>query len=126
MTEVTEDKPGGWKLVKLFWDRAAAVACGLTAALMLSVGWFALSDQTEPGEQIPYVMSGGIGGLFLASIGITLWISADHRDEWHKLDAIDERLKQLADPTGREVRLEPQATVPVDPVAAYALQLERK
>jgi hypothetical protein len=125
------ENPRGVKLLKLFWDRAAAVAFAAAGAIMLFAGWFALSDQTDPGDQIPYVMSGGIGGLFLLSIGITLWISADHRDEWQKLDAIDHSLRKLA---GDEVP-EPAAGVElavhleaetVGPAGGLALELERK
>lgn len=85
------------RLLALFWDRAAAVICVLVAAVMLLAGWFSLSAEDDPGEQIPYIMSGGIGGLFLLCIAATLWLSADLRDEWHKLDAIDESLRELAD-----------------------------
>ena len=122
--------PRGVKLLRLFWDRAAAVLCVTIGAVMLFAGWFALSEQTDPGDQIPYVMSGGIGGLFLLSIGVTLWISADHRDEWQKLDAIDHSLRKLA---GEEVvdASEVPRAVHVEAEArgrtgGYALEFERK
>ena len=78
---------------------------------------------TDPGDQIPYMMSGGIGGLFLLSIGITLWISADHRDEWRKLDAIDQSLRKL---TGRGSGRGARRAVPIEaeavsPTGGYAL-----
>ena len=122
--------PRGVKLLRLFWDRAAAVACVTIGAVMLFAGWFALSEQTDPGDQIPYVMSGGIGGLFLLSIGVTLWISADHRDEWQKLDAIDHSLRKLAGEEVVEAR-EVQRAVHVEAEAVgraggYALEFERK
>jgi hypothetical protein len=31
-------------------------------------------------------------GLFLLGLGALLWVSADMRDEWRKLDAIDRHL----------------------------------
>ena len=83
--------------LRLFWDRAAALACGLIAVVMLIVGWVNLSASSDPGDQIPYIMSGGIGGLFLLCIGATLWLSADLRDEWRKLDALDESVRRLAE-----------------------------
>src|SRR5918992_4981946 len=91
------ERPRGFKLAALFWDRIAAVAWVVIAVVMLVVGWFSLSAETEAGDQIPYIMSAGIGGLFLLSIGIALWISSDLRDEWRKLDVIDERLRHLTD-----------------------------
>ncbi|MPY86224.1 MAG: hypothetical protein GEV00_24055, partial [Actinophytocola sp.] len=42
-------------------------------------------------------MSGGIGGLFILWLGTTLWLSADLRDEWRKLDALDESVRKLAE-----------------------------
>jgi len=80
----------------LFWDRVTAVAFVAVAAVLLVVGWFQVSARSAAGDQIPYIMSAGIGGLFLLWIGTTLWLSADLRDEWRKLDVIDENLRRLA------------------------------
>ena len=33
-----------------------------------------------------------MAGLFLLGLGALLWLSADLRDEWRKLDAIDRHL----------------------------------
>ena len=90
-------KPRGVALLKLFWDRAAAVTCVVVAAVVLISGWVSLSAESEAGDQIPYIMSGGIGGLFILWIGTTLWLSADLRDEWRKLDALDESVRKLAE-----------------------------
>ena len=89
-------KPRGVALLKLFWDRAAALACVVVAVVVLVSGWVSLSAKSEAGDQIPYIMSGGIGGLFILWIGTTLWLSADLRDEWRKLDALDESVRQLS------------------------------
>ena len=85
------------RLLRLFWDRAAAVTCVAIAAVVLISGWVSLSAESEAGDQIPYIMSGGIGGLFILWIGTTLWLSADLRDEWRKLDALDESVRRLAE-----------------------------
>ena len=85
------------RLLALFWDRVAAVVFVAVAAVLLIVGWFQVSARSAAGDQIPYIMSAGIGGLFLLWIGTTLWLSADLRDEWRKLDVIDESLRRLAE-----------------------------
>lgn len=85
------------RLLAVFWDRVAAVACVASAAVLLVVGWLQVSARSNAGDQIPYVMSAGIGGLFILWIGTTLWLSADLRDEWRKLDVIDESLRRLVD-----------------------------
>lgn len=92
-----KEGPRGVALLKLFWDRAAAVTCVVVAAVVLISGWVSLSAESEAGDQIPYIMSGGIGGLFILWIGTTLWLSADLRDEWRKLDALDESVRKLAE-----------------------------
>ena len=56
---------------------------------MLFLGWEGASNTAYTAEQLPYVLSGGIGGALLVALGATLLISADLRDEWHKLDRIE-------------------------------------
>lgn len=74
------------------WDRAAAVAATVAGAVLIIVAWAGASGSEFAAGQIPYVISGGIGGLFLLGIAATLWLSADIRDEWRKLDLIESRL----------------------------------
>jgi protein-S-isoprenylcysteine O-methyltransferase Ste14 len=78
--------------VKNQWDRVGAWVCVVAGALALLVGWVGVSGTPETWKQIPYVVSGGLVGLFLLGLGAMLWISADLRDEWRKLDAIDRHL----------------------------------
>jgi hypothetical protein len=92
------------KLLQLEWDRAAAVTCVLVGGLILVIGWFGASGTLDPGVQLPYIMSGGIGGVFFLGLGATLWLSGDLRDEWCKLDAIDETLKSLGQTPNFDVR----------------------
>jgi hypothetical protein len=58
----------------------------------LIVGWLGISGTAYPAEQNPYIISGGLVGVFLLGLGAMLWLSADLRDEWRKLDAIDRHL----------------------------------
>jgi len=74
------------------WDRIGAWLCVLGGAVSLIVGYFGVSGTLDTGEQLPYVVSGGMVGLFLLGLGALLWLSADLRDEWRKLDAIDRHL----------------------------------
>jgi hypothetical protein len=92
------------KLLQLQWDRAAAVVCVLVGGLILVIGWFGASGTLDPGVQLPYIMSGGVGGVFFLGLGATLWLSSDLRDEWCKLDAIDETLKALGETPNFDVR----------------------
>jgi hypothetical protein len=44
---------------------------------------------------VPYVISGGIFGIFLMAASATLWISADIRDEWRKLEQVRGQLTDI-------------------------------
>ncbi len=70
------------------WDRAAAVVTGAAGAIALLAGWVGASDTVYPAQQIPFLISGGLVGVVLVLVGATLWISADLRDEWRKLNEL--------------------------------------
>jgi hypothetical protein len=71
------------------WDRVAAWICVLLGAIALLLGWNGVADEALTAQQLPYIISGGIGGLFLLGLGGILWLSADLRDEWRKLDGLE-------------------------------------
>jgi len=81
-----------FKWLRLQWDRVFGAAAVITGAVALLTGWSKVSATAYPAEQIPYVVSAGLGGLFLLGVGATLWHSADLRDEWRKLDRLEEKL----------------------------------
>jgi hypothetical protein len=83
------------RLIRAEWDRLAAVILVVVAIVILLAGWFGVSGTPYPAEQIPYIVSSGIGSVLVLGIAATLWVSADLRDEWRKLDSIDEALRDL-------------------------------
>ena len=83
------------KWLRLQWDRVFGAAAVITGAVALLTGWSKVSATAYPAEQIPYLVSAGLGGLFLLGVGATLWHSADLRDEWRKLDRLEEKLDAL-------------------------------
>ena len=80
------------------WDRSAAVVALAAGAVALLVGWIGSSDTVYPAQQIPFLISGGLVGVVLVGIGATMWLSADLRDEWRKLDEIHEILLGETEP----------------------------
>ncbi|HVW34361.1 MAG TPA: hypothetical protein VHL53_17640 [Acidimicrobiia bacterium] len=70
------------------WDRVLAWTLIGLGVVTIVVGWVQISHEALTAKQIPYIASGGIGGLFLLGLGATLILSADLRDEWRKLDEI--------------------------------------
>jgi hypothetical protein len=51
------------------WDRVGAWVCVAGGLLVLTIGYFGVSGTLNTGEQIPYVVSGGMLGLFLLGLG---------------------------------------------------------
>ena len=82
-----------WQYARAQWDRVAAGALFALGALGLILGWIGVSREALTALQIPYIISGGLGGIFLLGLGAMLWLSADLRDEWNKLDRLEEALR---------------------------------
>jgi hypothetical protein len=80
--------------IRANWDRVAAWICVALGVLVLILGWHGVARSAYPAQQMPYIISGGIGGALLVAIGATLLISSDLRDEWQKLDRIETRLAE--------------------------------
>ena len=81
------------KWLRLEWDRTLACVLVLAGVAALIAGWVGVSGSPYAAGQLPYIISGGIGGIFLMGVGATLWLSADLRDEWRKLDCIEDALR---------------------------------
>ena len=73
------------KLTRTQWDRAAAALLTLAGLLCLLLGWIGVSGANAVVKQLPYIISGGIGGIALVAIGAALWVASDMRDEWSEL-----------------------------------------
>jgi hypothetical protein len=82
----------GW--MRLQWDRAAAWGCVLAGVITLFIGWLGVSGTAFTAKQLPYIAGCGLGGLFLLGTGAMLWLSADLRDEWRKLDRIEATIRE--------------------------------
>jgi hypothetical protein len=105
------------------WDRVAAVVAVTVGALMLLLGWVGVEGKIYLGQQMPYVVSGGLGGIFVLGIGAVLWLSADMRDEWRKLDDVDATLLRIeaAQAGGATIKLASETTIDVGREAGEAL-----
>ena len=101
------------KWARYHWDRLSAAILAGVGLLTLLLGYIGVSGTVYPAEQLPYMISGGILGLFFLGTAGVLFLSADMRDEWRKLDSIDVALKELVDTTTLE---------PDDPAAEHATE----
>jgi hypothetical protein len=81
--------------VKAQWDRSLAVALLVAGVVVLFLGYLGVRDVPFASQQIPYVISAGIGGVFFLGVAGTLWLSADMQDEWRKLHRLEEAVRAL-------------------------------
>ena len=54
-----------------------ALVAGVVGAIALLIGYFGVSGTLDPAKQLPYLVSGGVGGLFLLGVAAALLFSAD-------------------------------------------------
>ena len=87
------------KWLRYQWDRAAAVVALVAGLLVLLLGWIGISGLTNTAAQMPYIISGGLFGLFCLGLAGILWLSADLRDEWRVLHQIRDVLQDEAEPS---------------------------
>lgn len=97
-------------LLRTQWDRTAAAIAAVGGAAVLLAGWIGVSGTEYVSKQLPYLVSGGLGGVFLLGLSGMLWLSADLRDEWRELRAIRLRLDEqvLAAPIPAHTALSPE------------------
>jgi hypothetical protein len=106
-------------------DRVVATTLAVVGAVLLFLGWRGLSQTVFPAEQIPFVASGGLGGLFCLGVAGVLWLSADLHDEWRKLDRIEQRLARWTEAEHEAADLGPSSVPELSlgrssPVASWA------
>lgn len=100
------------KWLRAEWDRAAAVVLVFLGIIFLAVGYNGVADSPYVAEELAYLASGAVGGLFLLGCGATLWLSADLHDEWRKLDRIEAAIrgeKAAAAPEGNQEHAEDES-----------------
>ena len=81
-------------LLRAQWDRVLGWGLMVLGTLFVAVG--AAEVRTAPTilDQLPFLMSGGVGGLIIAGIGGILLISAGLHDEWRRLHRLQVTLAE--------------------------------
>lgn len=64
-------------------------------ALMMLLGYLGVSRESLPAKQIPYLVSGGIGGMFLAVIGAYFLGTQELRNDSGRLDRLEQMVHEL-------------------------------
>lgn len=58
----------------------AGIVLVVAGAIALFAGYWGVSGTVDPGRQLPYIISGGIGGLFLLGCGVACFFSSELAD----------------------------------------------
>lgn len=82
-------------LGNLEWRQVLGAVAMVAGVVAVFVAWFGISGTLDPGKQMPYLVSGGIGGAALMAIGLTLFVSLEHARDRAALDEVLERLERL-------------------------------
>jgi hypothetical protein len=85
------------EVLRAQWDRCSAVVATIAGAVLLIVGWYHVADTGFVAKQMPYLISEGLGGVFLLGLGGMLWLSADLRDQWRELRGMRRWLESTGD-----------------------------
>ena len=67
------------------------------AALVILIGWIGVSGTPVVAKQIPYVVSGGIGGVLLAVLGAYFLGTEELRKDSGRLDRLERMVLELHD-----------------------------
>ena len=91
-------------VMRAHWDRLLAVGCVVIGAVVAILGWIGISGTALAYRQLPYLISGGVGGALFVGVGLTVYLSADLQDEWRKLDSLQADLRKVIDVISEEER----------------------
>lgn len=87
---------------ELFWEAAANAfrpyagwAFYGFGALLVLIGWIGISGESIVAKQLPYLISGGIGGILLAILGAYFLAIEELRKDSGRLDRMEKQVEQL-------------------------------
>lgn len=63
------------------WLQVAGIVSLALGAIAVIIGWFGVSGTDEVWRQMPYFVSGGIGGTCLISLGVLSLLAYEHRQD---------------------------------------------
>lgn len=83
--------------MKLRWDKLGGllgILYCVVGAVLIFLGWNGAASYDRVSAQVPYLVSGGIGGLALVVLGSALIVAQSHRDDRASLQATLEDLRE--------------------------------
>lgn len=79
------------------WRAVLAWVFMLAGGVAILVAWYQVRDLPEVFLQMPYLISGGVGGAVLIGLGAALLITQDFRDDKQRLEALERKIAELED-----------------------------
>jgi hypothetical protein len=83
--------------LRTHWRESAGWVLVWLGGVFVLLGWVGVSGKDIAPLQLPYLASGGIGGIVVAAVGLTLLLSADLRRDRERLTRIEGELLELQD-----------------------------
>ena len=83
------------RFLRAEWDRVAGYAFVLAGAVALVFGFVGVRTAADVIDEISYLVTGGIGAIFLLGVGATLLLSADLHDDFRKRDRVEGKLDAI-------------------------------
>lgn len=101
-------------VVKDSWKAVAGALLGLAGAIAIVTAWFRVRDLLEVADQVPILVSGGLGGLALIVGGV--WLLRSHETDllFRHLQETSERLERVEEDVARLTQLFDGARVEVE------------
>lgn len=100
----------------LDWRQALGAVLVLAGVVLLAVGWWGVSGTGQSFEQLPYFLSGGLGGGALVAAGLTVLIAYEHHLDRQAMSRLEARLREY----------EQGLAVEVEALADRVVDLERR
>lgn len=89
------DTAAVWQAVREILPLVAGWLLIVAGAVVLSVGWFGISGEALVARQLPYLVSGGLGGLALVVVGAAVIGSRDVRAVGGRLETLERQVADL-------------------------------
>ena len=83
------------RFLRAEWDRLAGYGCVAAGVVLLVAGFVGVRTSADVIDEISYLVTGGIGSIFLLGVGATLLLSADLHDDFRKLHRVEEKLDRV-------------------------------